>query len=110
MFDLSISDKLFRDITSFMGSLYPASLCLLRRFFRSEKGFKSRYYTFFRKATFKPLEYAKMGWRYFLSSFSVNHYHVHWFSVGKWPLIFINFQTFLDNHKPCSAAKDFQLT
>ena len=42
--------------------------------------------------------------------FSVKHRDAHWFSVGWLPLIFINFQTFLDGHKPKSAAEDFFLT
>ena len=49
----------------------------------------------------------KTNWRFFLLKFTVKHYHYHWFEVGKLPLIFINFQTFLNGAKPQSAAKDF---
>ena len=40
-------------------------------------------------------------------TFSVKHFHSHWFSVGKIPLVFINFQTFLAGNEPVSAADDF---
>lgn len=46
----------------------------------------------------------------FLRSFSVKHYHSHWFEVGKYPLVFINFQKFLKGNKPVSAATDFEVT
>lgn len=39
--------------------------------------------------------------------YGVKHYHTHWFSVGKWPLVFINFQKFMPGLKPKSAAIDF---
>jgi hypothetical protein len=45
----------------------------------------------------------------FFRKFSVKHFHSHWFSVGWLPLVFINFQSFLDGHSPQSASKDFQL-
>lgn len=42
--------------------------------------------------------------------YGVKHYHSHYFTVGKWPLIFINFQHFLNGIKPKSAAVDFLVT
>ena len=42
--------------------------------------------------------------------YGVKHYHTHFFTVGKWPLIFINFQRFLNGTKPKSAAIDFLVT
>lgn len=55
-------------------------------------------------------EWKRMTWRMFGRSFSVKHYHSHWFTVGKLPLLFINFQHFLPGAKPRSAAQDFTIT
>jgi len=46
----------------------------------------------------------------FLQKFTVMHFHSHGFTVGRLPLIFINFQKFLNGYKPMSAAKDFLIT
>lgn len=43
-----------------------------------------------------------------LRCFSVKHDDAHWFRTSSWPLVFINFQTFLNNHEPVSAAIDFK--
>lgn len=56
------------------------------------------------------VERADVGWRYWLHKFSVKAFHSHWFSVGRWPLIFINFQRFKKGYTPVSAARDFKLT
>lgn len=53
---------------------------------------------------------ATMTWRNWLTCFSVKHHHSHWFSTSNWPLIFINFQTFLPGYKPVSASVDFTVT
>lgn len=56
-------------------------------------------------------ESAEVRWpRDFCKRYSVKNYHTHWFSVGRWPLVFLNFQTFLSGCKPKSAAKDFLVT
>ena len=47
------------------------------------------------------------SWKYFLRRFTVMHYHYHWFEVGNWPLVFINFQKFFPGITPASAAIDF---
>jgi hypothetical protein len=54
------------------------------------------------EAFFKP-----MTWRSFMRKFTINNFHVHWFSVGRWPMIVISFQRFLKGAKPVSAASDF---
>lgn len=56
------------------------------------------------------VESANMNLADFSRRFTVKNYHSHWFTVGRWPLIFINFQRFLDHYKPMSAAEDFQET
>lgn len=56
------------------------------------------------------VESVKAGWRMLFKCFTVKYYHSHWFEVGGWPLIFINFQHFLPNTTPRSAAKDFEVT
>ncbi len=57
------------------------------------------------------VESAEVKWpKNFGCCYGVKHYHTHWFSVGKWPLIFINFQKFLPGLKPKSAAIDFLKT
>lgn len=35
---------------------------------------------------------------------------IHWFTVGRWPLIAINFSKFLYDYNPTSAAEDLVLT
>lgn len=56
-------------------------------------------------------EMAEVRWpRDFGKRYSVMNYHTHWFSVGKWPLVFINFQRFLPGLKPTSASVDFLIT
>lgn len=52
---------------------------------------------------FKPKWFRDVG-----RKFSVKWFHTHWFSVSKWPLVFINFQTFRDGATPVSAAVDFK--
>lgn len=41
--------------------------------------------------------------------FTINAGDAHWFEVSDWPLIFVNFETWL-NGKPSSAAKDLTYT
>lgn len=48
------------------------------------------------------------NWRTWLRAFTIKHYHAHLFKTFRWPIILINFQTFLNNHKPVSAAVDFK--
>jgi len=65
---------------------------------------------FFRRDLYSGrVKEAIMTWRNWLTCFSVRHHHSHWFSTISWPLIFINFQTFLPGHKPVSAATDFKI-
>ena len=54
------------------------------------------------------VESAVTTWRSLFTCFSVKHYHSHWFRTATYPLIFINFQTFIGNHTPVSAAVDFK--
>jgi len=58
----------------------------------------------------EKVEWAIMSKKFFGKTFSVKCFHSHWFTVGKWPLIFINIQRFLPGYKPESAAKDFVVT
>lgn len=53
-------------------------------------------------------ELFKPRWYHFGRSFSVAPGVVHWFSVSKWPLIFINWSKFNLGCKPVSAAVDFK--
>ena len=55
------------------------------------------------------VESVKCGIKYLFRKFSVRFFHSHWFSVGRLPLIFINFQRFLPGNKPVSAAIDFKI-
>lgn len=55
-----------------------------------------------------PEEFKPKWFRDVFRKFSVKHFHVHWFSVSKWPLVFINFQTFRNGAIPVSAAIDFK--
>lgn len=50
----------------------------------------------------------KPKWYNIFRRFSVPEDTNHWFSVSKWPLIFINFATFKNGYKPQSAAIDFK--
>ena len=36
--------------------------------------------------------------------------YIHWFNVGKWPLIAINFSRFIDTNIPISASEDIIFT
>jgi quercetin dioxygenase-like cupin family protein len=72
----------------------------------------------FGRTTFKRLvkmfykeryEYVKTRWKFFGKCFSVPAGTTHWFATTSWPLVFINFQTFLPGHKPKSAAQDFKI-
>jgi len=46
--------------------------------------------------------------RDFGRSFSIPAGCVHWFEVGKWPLLFINFEWWKSGVKPSSASDDFK--
>lgn len=46
-------------------------------------------------------------WYHIFRTFTVQPHLIHWFKVSNWPLIFINFATFIDGKKPTSAAIDF---
>lgn len=66
--------------------------------------------TFWRRSVISLVEESlKTCWKYFGRCFSVKSYHQHSFITTKWPLIFINYQTFLTSYKPESAAQDFLL-
>lgn len=47
-------------------------------------------------------------WYHIFRTFTVNNGVRHWFKVSKWPLVFINFSTFLPGNKAKSAAIDFK--
>ena len=67
--------------------------------------------TFYRRPiTTGIAEWATMKWWKFGRCFTVKNTDSHWFSVSKWPLVFINFQYFLEGFKPKSAAADFTPT
>lgn len=67
--------------------------------------------TFYRRNLWNNSENSlKCGWKTFCRRFTVRNFHAHWFSVGKLPLLFVNFQHFLPGNKPCSAAEDFEIT
>lgn len=72
--------------------------------------------TFYRRPVYDnqevkvPAESLTTRWRFFGRCFSVKYYHSHWFKTTNWPLVFINFQTFLLGKKPVSAAEDFKIT
>lgn len=53
------------------------------------------------------IESAKAKWPF--SCFTVPKGVVHWFLVGNWPLIFINFSRWTDGHKPTSASVDIEM-
>jgi len=57
-------------------------------------------------------EYAFLttSWKFFGRCFTVLAGDAHSFTTSSWPLVFINFQTFLGKNKPKSAALDFQPT
>lgn len=67
---------------------------------------------FFRRNLAKPekVEWERMTWKRFGAKFSVRYFHSHWFTVGRLPLVFLNFQKFREGFKPESAAKDFEVT
>jgi hypothetical protein len=63
---------------------------------------------FFRRDIYTgKIDYVITNWKYFAKRFTVGCFHSHWFETTSWPLVFINFQTFLWGTKPRSAAKDF---
>lgn len=47
-------------------------------------------------------------WYHFGRRFTVRPGIVHWFEVSNKPLIFINFATFINGHRPTSASIDFK--
>lgn len=49
-------------------------------------------------------------WYHVFRSFTVPPNWPHRFSVGKWPLVFINFAKWKVGTKPTSASVDFELT
>ena len=65
--------------------------------------------TFYRRHSIsRLLEFATMKWYNIGKTFTINNGHYHSFSVSKLPLVFINFETWLNN-KPTSACDDFEL-
>lgn len=62
-----------------------------------------------RNLTTGVIKSVETSWRFFARRFSVKYFHSHKFTTTSWPLVFINFQTFLFDMKPKSAAEDFQI-
>ena len=65
--------------------------------------------TFFRQVDGQTQSFTPK-WYHVGRRFTVSAGTVHWFTVSKWPLVFINFSRFKDGYKPVSAAIDFQPT
>lgn len=67
--------------------------------------------TFYRRPiTTGIAEWFSPRWWNIFRCFSVKSSDSHWFSVSRWPLVFINFQRFHKGFTPASAAIDFTPT
>lgn len=62
------------------------------------------------ETTYVRVESYSPKWYHMFRKFTVSAGQVHWFTVSSFPLVFINFATFIDGKRPVSAATDFHTT